>query len=147
MSNENAPASSNFELFLKTPNGIEAALRVNLDDIDAETGQAQPKLAALVTYMARVDAQLATANFKRSERLDKPARMGGGGRATQPPPTIVNDDGETVEVKCGQCGGAVYDNREENKARAGRGEKQRPIFACKNKDGCGWVQWPPKGGS
>ncbi|HEU4649480.1 MAG TPA: hypothetical protein VFS33_10505 [Gemmatimonadales bacterium] len=47
---------------------------------------------------------------------------------------------------CPQCGGAVYDNRAKNRERKANGQKPLPVFKCKDEDGCGWKQWPPKGG-
>jgi hypothetical protein len=45
-------------------------------------------------------------------------------------------------MNCPQCDGPTYDNRQ--KVEDGwRG----PLFKCKDKDGCGWVKWPPKGKS
>ena len=38
----------------------------------------------------------------------------------------------------------MWDNRAENDAREAKGEKLRPDFSCKNKDGCGYVQWREK---
>ncbi len=43
---------------------------------------------------------------------------------------------------CVKCGGEVWDNRQ--KKAAGQMKPNAPDFSCKNKDGCGWVQWPPK---
>ena len=44
---------------------------------------------------------------------------------------------------CVKCGGEVWDNRQ--KKLDGGMKPNAPDFSCKNKDGCGWVQWPPKG--
>lgn len=44
-------------------------------------------------------------------------------------------------TSCPQCSGKVWDNRVENDARAQRGEKMRPDFSCRDKQGCRWVQW------
>ena len=41
---------------------------------------------------------------------------------------------------CGKCGGPVWDNRVDKKNPKG------PDLKCKDAN-CGWVQWPPKGGS
>lgn len=43
--------------------------------------------------------------------------------------------------KCPQCGGKVWDNTEENKKRIANGQKPRPEYSCKDKEGCGWVKW------
>lgn len=45
-------------------------------------------------------------------------------------------------MKCPDCGGDTYDNRQ----RKAKGEMKRnaPDFKCKDKGGCGWVQWPEK---
>lgn len=48
-------------------------------------------------------------------------------------------------VACPSCGGEIYNNIKKNAERAARGEKAMPAFACKDKDGCGWKEWPPKG--
>lgn len=46
--------------------------------------------------------------------------------------------------RCPKCGGEVWDNRQENLKRVAKGQKERPEFSCKDKDGCGWIQWPEK---
>ena len=48
---------------------------------------------------------------------------------------------------CPECGKECWDNVEANNARAEVGEKLRPDYACKDKDGCGWIKWRPKDGS
>lgn len=101
MNNDNATIGSNFELFLKTPKGIEAALRVSLSDVPPQkVGENTVEgVAALAAYMARLDAQLAQAGFTRSDRLDKPARGGGGQwqKPSDPPPPDIQ-----VPVHCGE---------------------------------------------
>lgn len=47
--------------------------------------------------------------------------------------------------QCPTCGGEIWRNAKKNEQRAMEGKKPLPLFACKDKDGCGWVQWPPKG--
>jgi hypothetical protein len=47
-------------------------------------------------------------------------------------------------MQCEKCGGECWDNRKENAKRLEAGQKLRPDFSCKDKDGCGWVKWPPK---
>ncbi len=48
-------------------------------------------------------------------------------------------------MNCPQCGGEVWNNAQKNEQRARDGKKPMPLFTCKDKDGCGWVKWPPKG--
>lgn len=48
-------------------------------------------------------------------------------------------------MQCVKCGGDVWDNRP--KKLAGGMKPNGPDFACKNKESCGWVQWPPKVGA
>jgi hypothetical protein len=50
-------------------------------------------------------------------------------------------------MKCPQCNGDMWDNVSANDARAEVGEKLRPDYACKDKEGCGFVIWRPKDGS
>ncbi len=45
--------------------------------------------------------------------------------------------------ECPECGGPVWDNRP--RKRDGRMKANAPDFACRDKDGCGWKKWPPKG--
>ena len=45
-------------------------------------------------------------------------------------------------MTCPDCGGDVWDNR--SKKRAGEMKPNGPDFACKDKEHCGWIQWPPK---
>src|SRR5437762_14358313 len=45
-------------------------------------------------------------------------------------------------MTCPECGGDVWDNRP--KKRAGEMKPNGPDFACKDKENCGWLQWPPK---
>lgn len=47
-------------------------------------------------------------------------------------------------MNCPQCGGATWNNDLKNRQRASEGKKPLPLWACKDKDGCGWVKWPPK---
>lgn len=130
---ETQTATSNFELFLKTPAGIEAALRVSVEDVD-ENGEPQPKLARLVGYMARLDKQLADANFQRSERLDKPARESRGGSS----PTVTDANGEALV--CPKCNGLkFYDNRADK--AVGKRPNTAPDYKCK---GCGEGIWGQK---
>ncbi len=48
------------------------------------------------------------------------------------------------EMTCPQCGGDVWNNAQKNEQRARDGKKPMPLLTCKDKDGCGWVKWPPK---
>ena len=45
-------------------------------------------------------------------------------------------------TECPQCGGEIWDNRA--KKRAGDMKAAAPDYACKDKENCAWVQWPPK---
>lgn len=47
-------------------------------------------------------------------------------------------------MTCPKCGGEVWDNGP-SKAQ-GKIKPNAPDLACKNKEGCGWKQWPAKGG-
>ena len=47
-------------------------------------------------------------------------------------------------MKCPECKKDCWDNRDKNKERANEGKKNLPEYACKDKDGCGWIQWPKK---
>lgn len=55
-----------------------------------------------------------------------------------------NGGGETVPMKCPDCGGKVYDNRKRNEERRRQGKKSMPEFRCANEDKCGWVKWPKR---
>lgn len=48
-------------------------------------------------------------------------------------------------MQCPQCGGDVWENAAKNVQRLAEGKKALPLRSCKNKDGCGWCVWPPKG--
>lgn len=48
-------------------------------------------------------------------------------------------------MQCVKCGGEVWDNRQ--KKLNGEMKPNAPDFSCKDKQGCGWVQWPPKKGA
>lgn len=48
-------------------------------------------------------------------------------------------------MQCEKCGGDCWNNAKKNAERAAEGKKPMPLWACKDKDGCGWVKWPPKG--
>jgi len=43
---------------------------------------------------------------------------------------------------CPKCGGEAWDNGP-SKAQ-GKVKPNAPDYACKNKEGCGWKQWPKK---
>lgn len=45
-------------------------------------------------------------------------------------------------MDCPKCGGPVWDNGP-SKAQ-GKVKPNAPDFACKDKEGCGWKQWPEK---
>lgn len=47
-------------------------------------------------------------------------------------------------MQCPNCGGEVWNNAQKNVQRASEGKKPLPAMACKDKDNCGWVKWPPK---
>ena len=47
--------------------------------------------------------------------------------------------------QCPKCGGEIWSNAHKNEQRANEGKRPLPLFACKDKDGCGWIKWPPKG--
>lgn len=47
-------------------------------------------------------------------------------------------------MECPQCGGSTWNNAQKNAQRAEEGKKPLPLWACKDKDGCGWIKWPPK---
>src|SRR5882672_5378356 len=49
-------------------------------------------------------------------------------------------------MNCPQCGSEVWNNAQKNQQRVAEGKRPLPLMACKDKDGCGWVKWPPKGG-
>lgn len=48
-------------------------------------------------------------------------------------------------VNCPACNGPIYNNIAKNATRVAEGKKPMPNFSCRDKDGCGWVEWPPKG--
>lgn len=56
------------------------------------------------------------------------------------PQNVVTGNGTGGAVACPTCGGATWNNVAENNARAARGEKLRPDYACKNRS-CGGVIW------
>ena len=67
-------------------------------------------------------------------------------------PSVGRADGKTFEKKkasisvvCPKCQGSVFDNR--SKKLSGEFKPNAPDFACANKEGCGWKQWPPKVGA
>lgn len=47
-------------------------------------------------------------------------------------------------MECEKCGGDCWNNTKKNEERAAEGKKPLPLWVCKDKDGCGWVKWPPK---
>ena len=51
---------------------------------------------------------------------------------------------EIIYTKCPDCGKAIWNNIEENKKRIANGQKPRPEYSCKDKEGCGWVKWAEK---
>ncbi len=48
-------------------------------------------------------------------------------------------------MQCPKCNGDTWNNAKKNEERAAQGKNPMPLWTCKDKDGCGWVQWPPKG--
>lgn len=47
-------------------------------------------------------------------------------------------------MNCPSCNGPMWDNREMNKKRVAEGKKPMPDYACRDKNGCAKVIWPPK---
>lgn len=45
---------------------------------------------------------------------------------------------------CPKCGGPLWDNRAENAKRKAAGQRARPAFSCKDKDGCNAAYWDEK---
>lgn len=45
-------------------------------------------------------------------------------------------------MECPKCGGETWDNRQ--KKADGAMSPRAPDVACKDKENCGWVQWPPR---
>ena len=85
-------------------------------------------------------ATLKEQQYKPNKGFENKVIRQGGGKPPPPKPTVAVD-GKSVEVKCGQCGGPVWDNRAENDKREAAGQRRRPDFACKKKDDCGWIAW------
>ena len=48
-------------------------------------------------------------------------------------------ESEGSDLECPDCGGPVWDNRDDEKAAANGGK--RPNFKCKDTDGCDWASW------
>lgn len=46
-------------------------------------------------------------------------------------------------TKCPNCGGDVWDNRA--RKAGGKMNPKAPDYSCKDKEGCKWVLWPPRG--
>lgn len=136
---EREKQGSSFDFFVKSKNGYEAALHVDIADLDmtpAQDGAVRTRLDVLLLALNRVDKLLDQAGFVRSERLDKPAR-GGGGRPPQPSKPIELEDGEVV--RCKFCDSDdLYDNRERKQKEGWRG----PNFKCKK---CRAVCWDVTG--
>ena len=53
----------------------------------------------------------------------------------------MNNKGGSMYESCPNCGGEIWDNREENEKRIVSGKPPRPDFSCKDKNGCKWVKW------
>lgn len=47
-------------------------------------------------------------------------------------------------MECPKCNGPVWDNRP--KKADGSMKATAPDLSCKDKENCGWKQWPPKNG-
>ena len=75
--------------------------------------------------------------YKPDTSMERGRRVGHGLGAD----SRTGNGAKNVEVKCGECGGPVWDNRKENDERGLEGKKRRPDFACKNKDTCKWICW------
>lgn len=48
-------------------------------------------------------------------------------------------------MNCETCGGPTWNNAQKNVQRVNEGKKPLPLWVCKDKEGCGWVKWAPKG--
>jgi len=102
-----------------------------------------PSLIRMAATRARCRAlRLATGidTCAVEELVDENATRTGSRAPRQVAAQTQQRSGGAIKV-CPDCGGGVYDDRNDNDARAQRGEKLRPDFKCRDKQGCRWVQW------
>ena len=120
-------------------NGYSVHFKLVAADMPHKDGESD--LAALMAGTEIMLKWMKEHEYVHDTSKDRP--RGGGGRAPQPPPTI-QANGQTIEIKCGRCGGDVYDNTQRNKEKAAKGEKLMPAYKCKKGDACGWLLWTDK---
>ena len=53
--------------------------------------------------------------------------------------------GQYGGTRQGIAEGRALSDYSKNEQRATEGKRPMPLFTCKDKNGCGWVKWPPKG--
>lgn len=98
-----------------------------------------------ITYARRygVSSMLALATEDDDDGNDASKTGPYAPEATQSQPTPKSAPA-SMEPVCPKCGGACWDNRQENDARLAKGERLRPDWSCKDKGKCDGVIWRPK---
>lgn len=66
-----------------------------------------------------------------AEEMPGQRSTGGGGKSS-------TSGADTSDLRCPDCGGPIWDNRDDDKSAANGGK--RPNFKCKDKD-CDWASW------
>lgn len=117
-----APRTTGFDWYGKSPSGVEMALHVELADV--------PHLDQLVKGLADADRLLTAAKFTRSDRLDKPT-YGNKGRPGAPRPEEPPPPDLVVPEHCGVS--MVY-----KPAKPAEGDRKAvsPRWVCRKGQDC-----------
>ena len=123
--------SSTFNVFA-SKNGYSVHFKISVADV--KHAEDEPAFMALLKAAEWLLRDMKEKGYEHDTLKDRP-----GGARKSAPAKVVNEAGE--EVKCGDCNGPVYDNRQRNKERLAKGERPMPEFKCRD-ESCGWKQWP-----
>lgn len=118
----NGDTPHGFTYYAKSADGVEVALTIPLE------GLTTPKDVA--EYCRQVVSEMKSAGFVRSDRLDKPAYGGGGGRPGAARPEEKAPDNIVVPAHCGEpmVYHAAYKNRNDKEIAA--------RFTCRKGKAC-----------
>lgn len=111
---------------------------------DALGAGAVPRVQAAFPQATVQPATIAGGEPQQQLPASQPAPAYQQPAAPAPPPQPAAGG---VPTTCPNCGKKVYDNRQNKlpEAQGGKGWNPKgPDFACSDKQGCGWVQWPPR---
>ena len=158
LAHEHGPVDINVDIVSYNGVGAEAVVTATVKGprgTFTEVGDASPENTRLRTATLRLAATRAVNRACRlylgigmtsleempPDDADMPARPAKAPSKWKTPSTKAkrgNWDGVTEYHECPDCGGGVWDNREN------RRNPKAPVWKCRDGEGCGWLMWPSK---